>query len=131
MLLLSLKILKTFIRRAYVLNASGCIYQTVAVRARGIGNTRKMLQTFEDCVFQQKIDKRFISWMNYDDKKLSIDDISSKTTTTTKCFKTNSLNAQNNDGGLNTKEHMEQQNQNHNHCKKYEVSKQKNERDKK
>lgn len=56
--------LKTLIRRTYVLKVNGGGHR-VNVAAG------KMLQTFEDCVFQQ-IDKKFISSMDYD-KKITSD----------------------------------------------------------
>ena len=81
-MMLSQSVLKTIIRRAYVLNATGCVVRSFSgfgKRASGNGTICKMLQTFEDCVFQQKIDKRFLSFMDYD-KRIQVNDA------VTKCY---------------------------------------------
>lgn len=122
---LSQNVLKTIIRRAYVLNASGCVVQSIAAFGKrvvgGNGTACKMLQTFEDCVFQQKIDKRFASFMDYD-KHIPVDDVA------TKCYQKNQKNTMNLNKNTITlsAEHMgQQQQQQLNHLKEYEVSKKK------
>ncbi|XP_046801887.1 uncharacterized protein LOC124418726 [Lucilia cuprina] len=70
--MLSIPTLRTLIRRTYVLKVNGCgqRYRENCIQA-AVNKVGKMLQTFEDRVFQQ-IDRKYNSSIDYD-KKISPD----------------------------------------------------------
>ncbi|KAI8116805.1 hypothetical protein FF38_05668 [Lucilia cuprina] len=70
--MLSIPTLRTLIRRTYVLKVNGCgqRYRENCIQA-AVSKVGKMLQTFEDRVFQQ-IDRKYNSSIDYD-KKISPD----------------------------------------------------------
>lgn len=67
--MLSVNFLKAIFRRTYVLKANGCRIETAR---RGRSSVCKMLQTFEDRVFQQTAEKCSITSIDCENKFINI-----------------------------------------------------------